>query len=44
VKGVPTVTLGAGQHNPHTVDEYADLEEYRICCQVLLNLVANAAT
>jgi len=21
-KGVPTVTLGGGQHNPHTVDEY----------------------
>jgi tripeptide aminopeptidase len=43
VKGIPTVTLGAGQHNPHTVDEYADLEEYRTCCQVLLELVARAA-
>jgi tripeptide aminopeptidase len=43
VKGIPTVTLGAGQHNPHTVDEYADLNEYRTCCQLLLQIVANAA-
>jgi len=43
VKGIPTVTLGAGQHNPHTVDEYADLDEYRTCCQLLLQIVADAA-
>ena len=43
VKGIPTVTLGAGQHNPHTVDEYADLNEYRTCCQLLLQIVANAS-
>lgn len=42
LKGVPTVTLGAGQHNPHTLDEYADLNEYRTCCRLLLKLVANA--
>jgi len=40
-KGIPTVTLGAGQHNPHTVDEYADLDEYLTCCRVLLRIVAN---
>jgi tripeptide aminopeptidase len=43
VKGIPTVTLGAGQHNPHTVDEYADLNEYRTCCRLLLCIVANAS-
>jgi tripeptide aminopeptidase len=43
VKGIPTVTLGAGQHNPHTVDEYADLDEYVTCCRVLLRIVAQAS-
>jgi tripeptide aminopeptidase len=42
VKGVPTVTLGAGQHNPHTVDEYADLDEYVTCCRLLLQIVEDA--
>lgn len=42
VKGVPTVTLGAGQHNPHTVDEYADVEEYLTCCRLLLQIVEDA--
>lgn len=42
LKGVPTVTLGAGQHNPHTVDEYADLDEYTTCCRLLLQLVEDA--
>jgi tripeptide aminopeptidase len=35
-KGVPTVTLGAGQHNIHTVDEYVDLEEFVTGCQLLV--------
>ena len=42
VKGVPCVTLGAGQHNPHTVDEYADLDEYTTCCRLLLQIVEDA--
>lgn len=42
--GIPTVTLGAGQHNPHTTDEYADLQEYRTCCRLLLELVSHAAS
>ena len=37
-KGVPTVTLGAGQHNPHTVDEYVDVDEYLGGCRLLLEL------
>lgn len=43
VKGIPVVTLGAGQHNPHTVDEYADVEEYLTACRLLLRIVADAA-
>jgi len=34
-KGIPTVTLGAGQHNPHTVDEYIDIGEYLEGCRLL---------
>lgn len=42
LKGIPTVTLGAGQHNPHTVDEYADIDEYLTCCTLLLQIVKDA--
>ncbi len=37
-KGVPTVTLGAGQHNAHTIDEYVDVPEYLEGQRVLLGL------
>jgi tripeptide aminopeptidase len=33
--GIPTVTLGAGQHNPHTVDEYVAVQEYLDGCRLL---------
>lgn len=36
--GIPTVTLGAGQHSPHTVDEYIELEEYHLGCDLLIEL------
>lgn len=42
-KGMPTVTLGAGQHNPHTVDEYADVDQYLTCCRLLLEIVSGFA-
>ncbi|HVR28912.1 MAG TPA: M20/M25/M40 family metallo-hydrolase [Thermoanaerobaculia bacterium] len=35
-KGVPTVTLGAGQHAPHTVDEYVDVREFVGGCRLLV--------
>lgn len=35
-KGIPTVTLGAGQHHIHTVDEYVDLDEFHTGCQLLV--------
>ena len=30
--GVPTVTLGAGQHDPYTIDECADVGQYLDGC------------
>ena len=38
-RGIPTVTLGAGQHNPHTVDEYVDLSEFYDGCQLLTEIM-----
>jgi tripeptide aminopeptidase len=35
-RGVPTVTLGAGQHSPHTVDEYVEIAEYLDGCRLAL--------
>ncbi|HLU46702.1 MAG TPA: M20/M25/M40 family metallo-hydrolase [Planctomycetota bacterium] len=40
-KGVPTVTLGAGQHHPHTVDEYVDIEEYLGGCRLAVALATS---
>lgn len=40
-KGVPTVTLGAGQYNPHTTDEFVDIKEYQTGCR-LLTLLATS--
>jgi len=37
-KGIPTVTLGAGQHAPHTVDEYVVVSEYLDGCRLALRL------
>jgi len=37
-KGIPTVTLGAGQHGPHTIDEYVDVREYLDGCRVALGV------
>ena len=39
-KGLPTVTLGAGQHNPHTVDEYVDVQEYLDGCRMIAAIAA----
>jgi len=39
-KGIPTVTLGAGQHNAHTVEEYVDVAEYLGGCRLLLGLAS----
>ncbi len=36
--GVPTVTFGAGQNEPHTVDEWINLDEYDKACALALRL------
>jgi tripeptide aminopeptidase len=40
-RGVPTVTLGAGQHSPHTVDEYVEIDEYLAGCRLALALATS---
>ena len=36
--GIPTVTIGCGQHNIHTISEYLDVEEYQLARQVAWKL------
>ena len=36
--GVPTVTFGAGQNEPHTIDEWINLDEYEKACRLALEL------
>lgn len=43
-KNLPTVTLGAGAHQFHTVDEYVEIDEYLIACTILLNIVQSFGT
>jgi tripeptide aminopeptidase len=38
IHGVPTVTLGCGQRNQHTVSEALDLEEFGRACRIALKL------
>ncbi len=43
-KGLPTVTLGTGSHNFHQVEEYVNIKEYLMVCNVLLNIVKQDIT
>jgi len=36
--GIPTVTFGAGQVDPHTVDEWVDLEQFDNACTLAFTL------
>lgn len=36
--GVPTVTIGAGQYEIHTVKEYVDLKEFAVGCRLAIAL------
>jgi tripeptide aminopeptidase len=38
---IPTITFGAGQHNPHTVEEYVDLAEFEEGCRLALALAVD---
>lgn len=40
--GFPTVTLGSGQHNVHTVNEYLDIEEFLMGARIGLALACGA--
>ena len=40
-KGLPTITLGAGQHNAHTVKEYVDIHEFLVGCKMALSLASD---
>lgn len=40
VHRIPAVTIGAGAHSPHTVDEYLVVSEYINGCRLLLGVVA----
>lgn len=40
-KGIPTVTLGGGQHGAHTVDEYVDVREYVLGCRLALRIATS---
>lgn len=40
-RGVPTVTFGAGQHSPHTVEEYVDVREYLDGCRLAVALATS---
>jgi di/tripeptidase len=37
------VTIGAGQHNPHTPEEYVDLAEFREGCRMAVALATHLA-
>ncbi len=37
-RGIPTITIGAGQHNAHTIDEYVDIDEFLTGCRFALAL------
>ncbi len=41
-KGIPAVTLGSGQFNPHQNNEYVDLPNFYTACQVGEHLVDGA--
>jgi tripeptide aminopeptidase len=36
--GVPTVTIGAGQNNVHTTEEFVDLAEFTAGCRLAVAL------
>ena len=36
--GIPTVTFGNGHYNPHSLDEYLDIEEYKDSCRLAISI------
>jgi tripeptide aminopeptidase len=42
-RGIPTVTLGCGQKNPHTTSERLDLVDFHMACRIALRLATTVA-
>jgi tripeptide aminopeptidase len=42
--GIPTITFGAGQNNPHTVEEFVDLAEFEAGCRLALALATRESS
>ena len=40
--GIPTVTIGAGQYEVHTISEYVDLKEFATGCRLAVTLATIA--
>lgn len=40
--GIPTVTLGCGQHDIHTTDEWLDLDAFEQACRIALRLATGS--
>lgn len=40
-RGIPTVTLGCGQRNIHTVHEQLDVAEFQLACRIALRLATS---
>jgi tripeptide aminopeptidase len=40
--GIPTVTLGAGQNEAHTLDEWIDLSEFESACRLAFELATRS--
>ena len=36
--GIPTVTFGNGHYNPHSLDEYLDIQEYEDSCRLAISI------
>jgi tripeptide aminopeptidase len=36
--GIPTVTFGAGQNNPHTTEEYVEIDDFIQACRYAISL------
>ena len=36
--GIPTVTFGNGHYNPHSLDEYLDIQEYEDSCSLAISI------
>ena len=40
LRGLPTITFGAGQHSPHTEEEYVDVREFLDGCRLAVALAS----